>query len=218
MEADVDCLKKNQRKESVIIWDADGVLFETFVLDTQFRWSQNIKADLGIGGPLIKQIFSGDWEKVLRGEVEVLQHVETVFQRNDFSLSAETFVAYWLEKDNRINEGVAHYLDLFPSCIGSNQPRVRAERFDEWFKGRVMQVFASSRMGGLMKPEPDYYRYIEHALGFSPQQLCLIDDTQANVDGAIKHGWQAHHFVDTTGLSDFLENSNLLKKSADPTS
>lgn len=64
----------------MIIWDADGVLFDTFTPDGRFAWSQDIERDLGVDGALLERIFSGDWEKVLRGQIDVAAHIGDVFR------------------------------------------------------------------------------------------------------------------------------------------
>lgn len=189
----------------MIIWDADGVLFNTFTPEGQFAWSQHIEADLGINESLIRQIFSGNWEKVLRGQIDIAAHIENVFRHNNFNLPVEKFLSYWLEKDSRINEGVAKYLTLYPSCIGSNQPLLRALKFEEWFNGRIQHVFASSRIGTL-KPEPAFYEHIERALELPSEHLCLIDDALENIEAAILRGWRGHLFIGVTELEMFLSN------------
>ncbi len=192
--------------ERMILWDADGVLFDTFTPEGHFRWSQNIEHDLGITPALIKKIFSDGWDDVLRGTREAIDHVTQVFDDAKFPLPPQTFIDYWLAKDDVINETVAHFLSLAPSCIASNQPRIRAERFESWFRGRVHRVFASSQMNGVMKPEDGFYDYIEKALALPPSHLCLIDDMEKNVSAARAHGWQGHHYTGLAPLTRFLED------------
>lgn len=192
--------------EQVIIWDADGVLFDTFAPDGTFCWSQTIKSDLGIYESLLGQIFSGDWIDVVRGRIDAHTHVERVFQTNLFPLSADVFIDYWLSKDNLVNPSVTTYLGAFPSCIGTNQPLVRAEKMEEWFEGRLRKIFASSRMGGHMKPEDGFYDYIEHDLALAPAQLCLIDDDAQNVQAARLRGWGGHHFTNVASLNSFMRD------------
>ena len=173
--------------ERMILWDADGVLFQTFTTDGHFRWSQTVEADIGLTEPLLHRLFTEEWDDVLRGKTEAHARVQSFFTTHQISIKAEDFIAYWLEKDSLVNEEIAKHLTLFPSCIASNQSKMRARHFPQWLGNRIQRVFASCDIGAL-KPEPAFYAHIEDTLELEPRQLCLIDDTAINVKAAQERG------------------------------
>lgn len=57
-----------------------------------------------------------------------------------------------------------------------------------------MQYFThahGSHLLGLMKPDDAIYRAYEKLTGFASGDILFFDDLQANVDGALRCGWQA---------------------------
>ena len=64
------------------------------------------------------------------------------------------------------------------------------------------------------KPEPAVYRALEVRLGLAGSEILLIDDSQANVDGAQQAGWQAIAFKDATDLVAELTELGLLGDAA----
>jgi len=186
-----------------IVWDADGVLFNTFDKSGEFQWSKTIVEDLKIDATVLAHIFSADWDNVLRGTRDTRAHICEALKVCDSPISADEFIGYWLEKDSDVNLEIASYLNPALACIGTNQDRLRTARISSLFAGRVHKVFASSDIGYL-KREEGYFRFIERELNLSPHDLCLIDDTLQNVETARSSGWAAHHFTDGKTLKQFL--------------
>ena len=55
---------------------------------------------------------------------------------------------------------------------------------------KLKNLFPSHEIG-LHKPDPAIYFHLEKSLGCSGGEILFFDDTQENVDAAIKIGWQA---------------------------
>lgn len=201
----------------MIIWDADGVLIDGIAADGSFIWQKNIVKDLGIDHRLVEEVFlSANWGDVVRGKITIAEHIHTIFQAAGCTVSVAEYIAYWLSKDNNINKRVADYLLSYPSCIGSNQPLERAVKLEEWFaQYGIRQVFASSRIGAV-KPEPAFYQHIEQELEIPPSELCLIDDTLANVEAAQARGWLGHHYTSPENLGEFLDKYLVEQKHSIP--
>jgi putative hydrolase of the HAD superfamily len=191
-----------------IIWDADGVLFNTFDERGKFRWSKTITEDLKIDTAVFAHIFSADWDDVLRGTRDTRTHIAEVLAASGSTITADDYIAYWLEKDSSVNWEIAAYLHPARACIGTNQDPLRAARIASLFAPRIRKLFASSAMG-FLKREEGYYRFIERELHLSPHQLCLIDDTAGNVEAARNFGWRAHHFTGAGTLKQFLTEHSL---------
>jgi len=188
----------------VIVWDADGVLFNTFDERGRFRWSRTIAEDLAFDAKVFPHIFSAQWTEVLRGTRDTRMHIAEALAAEGSSLSAEEYIDYWLAKDCSVNREVAAHLHPTHSCIGTNQDRLRTDVIANLFGPVVCRVFASSSIG-FLKHEEGFYRHVENALELAPEQLCLIDDTLDQVAAARRFGWRAHHFVGTAQLDAFLE-------------
>jgi len=62
---------------------------------------------------------------------------------------------------------------------------------------KLKNLFPSHEIG-LHKPDPAIYIHLEKSLGYRGGEILFFDDTQENVDAAIKIGWQAIR-IDPTG-------------------
>jgi putative hydrolase of the HAD superfamily len=191
-----------------IIWDADGVLFNTFDEYGRFQWSKTIVEDLKIDFAVVDHIFSG-WDDVLRGTRDTRTHIVEALASRGSTITPDDYITYWLEKDSSVNWEVAAHLSPARDCIGTNQEPLRTNRIAGLFASRIRKIFASSAIG-FLKPEEGYYRFIEHELGLAPHQLCLIDDTARNVEAARTFGWTAHRYRDVVSLRRFLNDHGLL--------
>lgn len=69
--------------------------------------------------------------------------------------------------------------------------------------GLFDQVVVSSEVG-YVKPEPEIYQTILERLGATPGESLMIDDTPANIDGAMRIGMNAHRYTSVADLRDFL--------------
>ena len=186
-----------------IVWDADGVLFNTFDKSGEFQWSKTIVEDLKIDAMVLAHIFSADWSNVLRGTRDTRAHISEALLVCNSPISADEFIDYWLEKDSNVNLEIASHLNPASACIGTNQDRLRIKRISGLFAGRVRKIFASSDCGYL-KQEAGFFRFVERELNLSADELCLIDDTLQNVETARSSGWAAHHFTGGETLKHFL--------------
>ena len=63
---------------------------------------------------------------------------------------------------------------------------------------------------GIMKPELEIYTYTIEKLGFSPDEIVFFDDSEANVQAAVKAGMNAHRVLDFNDLKDKMKTLNLV--------
>lgn len=73
------------KKIKTIIFDVDGVVFNSINQDGHYLWSKNIKADLGIKSDHFKLIYSKRWDDVTRGKITTKDHLKTVFDHEIFN-------------------------------------------------------------------------------------------------------------------------------------
>ena len=60
-------------------------------------------------------------------------------------------------------------------------------------------IVSSARIGAV-KPNPDFYLAAAERAGTPPERCLFVDDTRANVDGALAVGMQAVHFAGVESL------------------
>jgi putative hydrolase of the HAD superfamily len=76
---------------------------------------------------------------------------------------------------------------------------------DEYFQ----HSFLSYEIGK-MKPEREIYAFAIAKLGCSPDEIVFFDDSEANVQAAVKAGMNAHRVLDFNDLKDKMKTLNLL--------
>ncbi|MGR0320181.1 HAD family hydrolase [Agromyces sp. ZXT2-3] len=64
-------------------------------------------------------------------------------------------------------------------------------------------VFVSGELK-MVKPEAGIFAHVMHELGISPEQLLFVDNTSANVAGAVAVGGTGHVFTDAAALESWL--------------
>ncbi|MCJ8206457.1 HAD-IA family hydrolase [Pseudomonas sp. RGM2987] len=125
---------------------------------------------------------------------------------------------YWFENDARLNLGLladlAHHrcrgVKVF---LASNQEHLRAHflmkslGLDHHCDG----IFYSAALA-CRKPSLDFYKKVTELSGFLPEQLLLIDDTQANVQAARESGWHAIHWTRSSKLEARISDLPVIGK------
>jgi len=181
-----------------IIFDIDGVVFKSFDKEGNYLWSSSIEKDLGLTPKHLSLIFSYQWQDVVRGKVKLFDHLEIVFKKQSFqnlNVSPKEYVKYWLHKDHHVNKKLLKIVkELMASCyIGTNQEEIRTlhilNSINSYFKG----CFASYQIGAI-KPEVEFFQYIEKFLNIPANEILLIDDSQENIVGAKDCGWNTFYY------------------------
>ena len=103
---------------------------------------------------------------------------------------AEKYAIYGLTNNNEISVERMH--------------KIYEENGLDW--QRVFRKeFISCRMK-LMKPSREIFDAAAAEIGFPPEEILFVDDSQKNVDGALAAGWQAALYVQGTDLGACLAN------------
>lgn len=77
----------------------------------------------------------------------------------------------------------------------------------------IFDLFREIMVSGeekLVKPDPAIFELAAGRFGYRPSSLLFVDDITANVEGARRCGWHAHHFVDAPTLRADLAGRHLL--------
>jgi HAD superfamily hydrolase (TIGR01509 family) len=98
-------------------------------------------------------------------------------------------------------------------AVLTNNCRLLTDHID-YLNPPVARLFGShvysSALFGAAKPAAQTYLRCLERIGVPAAQTLFIDDTHANVEGAIDAGLQGYRFVNAAGLSDELRRRGLL--------
>ena len=189
-----------------VIFDVDGVLINSKDAFGKYLWDKNIEKDLGLSLDQKRYLFSSDWSLVLKGLIDTRQYFKNRFTALNIGLPVDTFIEYWLEHDLSINTEILPVIESIKVAklyTGTNQDSYRMallqKKFAKYFDG----MFASHHMG-FVKPEPEYFKYIEANLNMQAQDIAFIDDSLSHVQAATQLGWTCHHYQNIEACKNFI--------------
>jgi putative hydrolase of the HAD superfamily len=183
----------------LVVWDFDGVLNRTIV-DGRLPWAETLQADLGLDpAAFVAHIFEGDRiHEIVRGRLCLRETVADWLAPQPGAPDADTFLAYWFERDGLPDDEVIGWLEAHPGrrVIGTNNETLRAAHIEHGlgFAAKVERVFCSGRLG-VAKPDVAFFEAIEDWAGLPPERILLVDDSAANVAAADALGWRTFHFT-----------------------
>jgi putative hydrolase of the HAD superfamily len=133
-------------------------------------------------------------------EAEVRQHWQTRLGLDD-AQTGELMRDYWTwycgTLDRELVDWFATLHGPFRTGILSNSGPGAREAERHWGFEAITHDIVYSHEVGLRKPDPAIYALAAGRLGVRPHEVVLLDDVQANVDGALAAGWHAVLHVDT---------------------
>ena len=150
------------------------------------------------------------WNMMDRGTLTVQQAIGHMTGR-DRALEPmiRRFMENWLDFTRPIEEGVqavksclAHGKRVFVLSNYQKESFATVEsRFDFFglFEGKVV-----SAREGLLKPNADIYEFLTNTYRVEPSRTLFIDDTPANIEGAMYVGWQGFCFNRPGKLAAFV--------------
>lgn len=113
-------------------------------------------------------------------------------------------------KDEQVIELIQQVKQTHKTALLSN---IGDSTIDEIFslqeRQQLFDVMVTSSSLGYCKPDVKIYQSTADKLGLAPEECLMVDDLQANVDGALAAGMQAIHFTDSNrGIKQILERLN----------
>ena len=190
-----------------IIFDFDGVLTHCKDANGKYLWHKNIHVDLGLTEEQMSKIYSGDWTLVMKGLLGMQEHLKNVFTKLNIALSIDEFIEYWLSHDFDINTEIIPVIKSIKGqklYIGTNQDSHRTAFLQEKFAHHFDGFFSSCQIGA-MKPEPEFFKYIESKLNIQAKDIVFIDDSLSHIQAATQLGWTCHHYQNIEELKKFIQ-------------
>tara|TARA_R110000823_G_scaffold67288_2_gene156940 strand:- start:137 stop:772 length:636 start_codon:yes stop_codon:yes gene_type:complete len=195
----------------VVAWDFDGVLNRN-IEDGIFAWSRNFESDLGLSLESFSRfLFQGRFRQAMVGEACLVELVGEWAGANDAAGREDEILDYWFTRDALHDPDVLAMVEALRqrgvSNVMATNNEIHRTAFIEstmGFADHMDRIFAAGRMR-VAKPDLDYFRHIEQALGMAGEDFLLVDDMAENVEAARELGWQAFHF--TEGAHDALADA-----------
>jgi len=179
------------------IFDWGGVLAHTDLHGTLDRWDRR----LGLHpGAVLNAMFGGTDETVLVGAVSAEEHWAKVCRTLALSSEDHRQLLRELEDAERFDAELA-------SFVRSLRPRLRtAVLTNQWSNGRAVlnrhgaeqlvdEVIISAEVG-TAKPHAEIYRLALERLDVDPHEAIFVDDSEANVAGALNVGLRSVLYED----------------------
>lgn len=198
-----------------LILDVDGVIIEGF---PRKRWDAELEADLGVRPKVLQQqFFKPHWKDVLIGRMPVEQPLQAFLDNHQIDISVADFLAYWHGKDAHLREDVIESAAAWKSRTGgvigiaTNQDLTRANYLRETLglANHFDFSIVSCEIGAL-KPEADFFQHADTMLGrTNGQSVTFLDDLIDNVEGAVRHGWQAHQVANPDEALALIDSLDL---------
>lgn len=195
-----------------VVWDFDGVL-NANIDEGRFLWSRDFERDTGQSLEKFQaMIFSSRFEDVLRGRLDLRDHVAAWADQVGYDAGADALIDYWFKHDAWPDGRMVRIMDAVArtGCrqviATNNEPRRTAYIDTEMgFGARVERILSSGRLGHV-KPERAYFETVCTTLGLPAERLLLVDDSATNIRAAMALGWQGHLFRhrDHAGLESRL--------------
>jgi 2-haloacid dehalogenase len=188
----------------VVVWDWRHLFREFFGADAGMERflaevltpAENLRCDLGTPlATVVAELSERHPEHRVPLEAWRDRWIETIPRMID---GAEALIDDLLEAGYRVCALSNFSAETFPLC------RARYDVFDR-FHGIVI-----SGEEGVAKPEPGIYRLLCERCGISPGEAVLLDDSLANVRGAIAIGMRGLRFTDVPTVRTELRSLGVL--------
>jgi putative hydrolase of the HAD superfamily len=191
-----------------LMLDVDGVLVTS---PNGKLWNWNVQADLGLDpGLFAERFFAPHWPDILLGRADLHERLAPVLAEIAPHLTSQQVADYWFAKDSHVDERLLADLALLRAegpeqHLATLQDHHRARYLWEsmGFRDRFDAMHYAADLGSA-KPDPSFFAEIERRTGFAPEELLLIDDKAANVEGARKAGWRGALWDGSRRLAEVL--------------
>jgi len=191
--------------------DVDGVLVHGRSEGGR-HWSASLEADLGLRiEELQREFFDVYWEDVVLGRIMLADALSPVLHEIAPHLSPDQFIAYWFERDSRIDRELLKELAIIrstgiPIYLATNQEHRRAQHLMKnlGLAEYVDGIHYSAQLS-VRKPDHGFFDAVASRMNLLSNELLLVDDTLDNVRAAAATGWKAVHWTGDKSLVEILQ-------------
>jgi putative hydrolase of the HAD superfamily len=183
-------------KVRALVFDVDGVLVEPW------GFANYLKREYPQIAGQTQELFQGVFGACLVGQADLRAELPAYLAKWGWPHSPDDFLQTWFEAerevDARLMAAIASARAKGIRCyLATNQERYRVEYIREQMNfGTLVDGIYSSAHLGIKKPEAAFFQAITSDLGIPTAQIMFWDDSQANVDAAGAHGWQAELYTE----------------------
>jgi putative hydrolase of the HAD superfamily len=179
-----------------LIFDVDGVLVEPW------GFAHYLKREYPQIAEQTQELFRGVFGACLIGQADLRAELPPYLAKWGWPHSLDDFLQIWFDSEREVD---ARLLAAITSArangircyLATNQERYRVEYIREQMNfGTLVDGIYSSAHLGIKKPEAAFFQAITEDLGILADQIMFWDDSQANVDAARAHGWQAELYTE----------------------
>lgn len=195
-----------------MIFDVDGVLIAGEG-SSAVPWQTHLERDLGLHPDILhRDFFVRHWNDIVCGSAPIEERLSSVLPEIAPHLTVEALLSYWFGQDSNVEHSLLQRLSEVKTQtkaslhLATNQEHRRANYI--WETLGFNQHFAAIHYSadiGCSKPDDGFYKVIEDRLGLSGPEILFFDDQAANVESALRLGWQAHVWLGQQTLDTVLQ-------------
>jgi putative hydrolase of the HAD superfamily len=199
----------------VLALDVDGV-----VLDAERgglgKWHREVEQRYGVDiADLQRVFFQPSWPAVVRGQRPIEPALDAALHELAWPMSTEALLACWFEADFVVDRDVVAAATEWAGAgarvvLVTDQEHRRAAYLRDALAGVLpISAFAYSAALGRTKRDAGFFPAACDALAVdrSSSAVVFVDDTLANVEAAVGHGWSALHFTKADGWREAIAHA-----------
>jgi HAD superfamily hydrolase (TIGR01509 family) len=179
------------RAPAGVVFDMDGVLFDTEVLYEEAALAAAASMGLAMTSAFFRSTVGSPWPFV---RSQLIEHYGPSLAVDELSARAREVFSQLIETRVLLKPGVVELVDLLdelglPRAIATSSPRHRVEGHLErhGLSGRFHAIVAHGDYER-PKPDPDPYLKAAHGLGIAPHLCLAIEDSHHGVRSASSAG------------------------------
>jgi putative hydrolase of the HAD superfamily len=187
------------------VFDADGVIC------VGGSFTESLDREYHIPRIRLAAFFAGPFPKCILGVSDLKEEIEAFLPMWGWRGSTEEFLMFWFQREHVLNSDALTCVRALRRkghlCVlGTNQEKYRAayltkqmglaEEFDH--------ILPSCELGAV-KPSQEFFVRVQAYLQQPPSNLCLIDDAEGNVGGALAAGWSSVHYRSLADIARIQE-------------
>ena len=173
----------------LVAFDLEGVLF---------NWHEGINAiskATNVHPEIIHEYLIQRHRELELGKITPIEFWNDFISQHKLNNQAEDLNYYCIHRQPKIKKmwDLARYLKSknVKIAICTNSWKGLLDNFRNIFpEFAIFDYYFESDVIGTVKPNADYFSFVEKETGFSGNQILLIDDSDENLNGAKEFGWK----------------------------